>query len=273
MNRLKKQWLILLCALACVLLSPPSQAGQGELKMITLKHRFAEDLLPVVQPMVGPEGTANATNNILIIRTTPERLAEIEQVVSNLDVGSRNIRIEVSHDRSLQTEDRELSASGRGRVGDTEVVIGRPGRRSGARIEMNRGSSRSSQQGSQFLTVMDGASAFIEVGQSVPYTQVFTQRYAIVQQTTDFQDITTGFAVRPRYIGDEVEVEITPRIATLNTGGFIDFDTLSTRMRVKPGVWFDLGGSMRSRDEVSSAILSSGSSNASESSALMIKVD
>ncbi|HZV61102.1 MAG TPA: secretin N-terminal domain-containing protein [Methylophilaceae bacterium] len=241
--------------------------------MITLKHRFAEDLLPVVQPMVGPEGTANATNNILIIRTTPERLAEIEQVVSNLDVGSRNIRIEVSHDRSLQTEDRELSASGRGRVGDTEVVIGRPGRRSGARIEMNRGSSRSSQQGSQFLTVMDGASAFIEVGQSVPYTQVFTQRYAIVQQTTDFQDITTGFAVRPRYIGDEVEVEITPRIATLNTGGFIDFDTLSTRMRVKPGVWFDLGGSMRSRDEVSSAILSSGSSNASESSALMIKVD
>lgn len=273
---MNKRLLDLLCVMASVLLSWSSLAGQNELKMITLKHRFAEDLLSVVQPMVGPEGTASATNNILIIRTTPERLAEIEQVVSSLDVASRNIRIEVSHGSGVQRESRQLSASGRGRVGDTEVVVGRPARRSRAQIEMDQGSSRVNRQSNQFLTVMDGASAFIEVGQSVPYTQqwaVFTQRYAAVQQTTEFHDITTGFEVSPRYIGNEVEVEITPRIATPNARGFIDFETLSTRIRVKPGEWFDLGGTMQSRDEVSSAILSSGSNIASGNSALMLKVD
>jgi hypothetical protein len=271
-----KKLLILLCAFTYVSFSLSSPAGQNELKMITLKHRLAEDLLSIVQPMVGPEGTASAMNNILIIRTTPERLAEIEQVVSNLDIASRNIRIEVSHSSSMQRESRRLSASGRGGIGDTEVVIGSPGRRSGTRIEMNQGSSTSSRQGNQFLMVTDGASAFIEVGQSVPYTQqwaIYAQRYTSTQQTTEFRDITTGFEVSPRYIGDEVEVEITPRIAIPNARGIIDFETLSTRIRVKPGEWFDLGGTMQSRDEVSSAILSSGFNNASGSSALMIKVD
>lgn len=276
MNQMKRQLLVLLCALACMLFSFSSFAGQNALKMITLKHRMAEDMLPIVQPMVGPEGTASAMNNVLIIRTTPERLAEIEQVVSRLDITQRNIRIEVSHGSSMRRESGRLSAGGRGRAGDTEIVIGSPGHRNGVHIDGDRDSSRRSRQGSQYLTVMDGASAFIAVGQSVPYTQqwaVYTQRYASIQQTTEFRDITTGFEVRPRYIGDEVEVEITPRIASLNANGTIDFETLSTRIRVKPGEWFDLGSTMQSRDEVSSAILSSGFDNASETSALMIKVD
>lgn len=273
---MKRQLLTLLCTFTYVLFSLSSFAGQNELKMITLKHRLAEDMLSIVQPMVGPEGTASGMNDVLIIRTTPERLTEIEQVVSRLDIAQRNIRIEVSHGSTMQRESRRLSADGRGRVGNAEVVIGSPGHRNGAQMEMDEGSSRSSREGSQFLTVMDGASAFIEVGQSVPYTQqwaVYTQRYASIQQSTEFHDITTGFEVSPRYIGDEVEVEVTPRIATPNARGTIGFETLSTRIRVKPGEWVDLGGAMQSRDEVSSAILHSGSNHASESSALMIKVD
>lgn len=276
MNQMRRQLLVLYCALTCMLFSLSSFAGQNALKMITLKHRMAEDMLPIVQPMVGPDGTASAMNNVLIIRTTPERLAEVEQVVSRLDITQRNIRIEVSHGSSMQRESGRLSAGGRGRAGDAEIVIGSPGHRNGVHIDGDRGSSRSSRQSSQYLTVMDGASAFIAVGQSVPYTQqwaVYTQRYASMQQTTEFRDITTGFEVRPRYIGDEVEVEITPRIASLNANRTIDFETLSTRIRVKPGEWFDLGSTMHSRDEVSSAILSSGFDNASDTSALMIKVD
>lgn len=274
---MKIRLLVLLAAMLHAWSVMPIHAAQNELKTITLKHRFADELLPMVQPLVGPGGTANGMNNLLIIRTTPERLAEIEQVVNELDVMRRNIRIEVSHDSSLQSTDRRIAAGGRGRVGDTEIVIGEPGRRSqGARVEIGQGSSRISRQGSQFLTVMDGGDAFIEVGQSIPYTQqwaVFTQRYAQIQQTTEFQDITTGFAVSPRYIGDEVEVEITPRIARLGRGGGIDFEELSTRVRVRPGEWFDLGGTMAGSDEVSRAILQSASGTTTQSSSLMIKVE
>jgi len=271
-----KRLLLLLSALGCMGFSLFAPAGQTELRMITLQHRFGEELLPIVQPMVGHDGTANAMNNLLIIRATPERLAEIEQVVAGLDTARRNVRIEVSHGSTHQQDSSEFGASGRGRIGDTEVIVGNPRQRRGGRIVMERGSSSMSRQGSQFLTVLDGAEGFIEVGKSVPYTQqwaIFTERYASSGQTTEFRDITTGFVVTPRYIGNEVEVEITPRIANLNNRGHIDFEALATRVRVVPGEWLDLGGTMQSRDEVSSAILRSGSTNSSASSSLMIRVD
>lgn len=263
--------------LVLLLTSFSLMAGQNEFRMITLKHRFAEDILPIVQPMVGESGTANAMDNHLIIRTTPDRMAAIEQVVAEFDVARRNIRIEISHENNMRMDRSRAAISGRARTGDGEIIIGdRPPRRSGANVEIGKSSGNISRRGGEFVTVMDGADAFIRVGQSVPYTQqwaVFTRRYAHVGQTTEFRDITTGFAVRPRYIGDTVEVEIVPRIARLNSSGFIDFEELATTVRLTPGEWFDLGGTMGSRDEVSRAILGSRSASASESTALMIRVD
>jgi hypothetical protein len=102
---------------------------------------------------------------------------------------------------------------------------------------------------------------------------LFTQRYAEVVQSTEFHDITTGFAVIPHYSGDEVEMEIMPRIAGISSNGIVDFEALSTRVRVKPGQWFDLGGTMQVRDEVSRAILDTRSDTASGSTSLMLRVD
>ncbi len=124
--------------------------------------------------------------------------------------------------------------------------------------------------------MLDGEQAFIRVGQILPFTQRWislTRRYAVVQESVEFQDITTGFAVRPRYMGDQVEVEITPRIARWNQAGFIDFEELSTIVRVSPGEWFDLGSTMRNRDEVSQAILASEQSEEQRNLTLRIKVD
>jgi hypothetical protein len=99
------------------------------------------------------------------------------------------------------------------------------------------------------------------------------RRYVSVQRTTEFVDITTGFAVRARSIGNEVEVEITPRIAKLNQQGFIDFEELSTVIRVNKGEWFDLGGTMQQNDEVSRAILSKQNNSQSQDNHLEIRID
>ncbi|MDP2246687.1 MAG: nodulation protein NolW, partial [Nitrosomonadales bacterium] len=151
-----------------------------------------------------------------------------------------------------------------------------PGARRGFNIDLEDNSTVYSNEGNEFLTVVDGERAFIRVGQSIPYTQQWvqlTRRYVTVQQTVEFQDITTGFAVRPRYIGDQIELEITPRIARLNQLGFIDFEELSTVVRVSPGEWFDLGGNMQNRDDVSRAILSVRRDSAQQNSSLKIRVD
>ena len=142
---------ILMGMLALLLVSFSLMAGQNEFRMITLKHRFAEDILPIVQPMVGESGTANAMDNHLIIRTTPDRMAAIEQVVAQFDVAHRNIRIEISHENNMQMEGSRATISGGGRIDNGEIVIGdRPPRRSGATLPARcpcraRGARRSSR--------------------------------------------------------------------------------------------------------------------------------
>jgi len=274
---LKRAFLVFLAA---VLSSGIVYAGGGELKIITLQHQFPQDILPTVQSMVGEGGTASAMQNNLLIRTTPERMSQIEQVIATLDVEKSNLRITVSHDSSLRSQSQRFGASGTVRSGDVAVRIPSSGSRGrqqdGLQLDMDEQQSDINQRGSEFLTVLEGERAFIRVGQSVPFTSQWvqlTQRYRVIQSTTEYRDITTGFAVRPRLIGNQVELEITPRITQLNSSGITDFQQLSTVVRVVRGQWLDLGGTMQSRDEVSRYILGRSSGGQAGENNLMIRVD
>lgn len=273
MNRISYR-IIAFSMLLGIVLSVSAMAAD-QFKMITLQYRFAQDVLPMIEPMVGPTGTVRAIDNHLMISASPDRLSQIEALLSQIDVARKNVRITVSHSADVQTQQRGAGISGRIRSGDVEISTS-PRAERGINIDLTDRSAAYSNAGSEFLNVIDGERAFIRVGQSVPYTQqwvTLTRRYVNVQQTVEFQDITTGFAVRPRYIGDQVELEITPRIARLNQSGFIDFEELSTIVRVSPGQWFDLGGNMQHRDDVSREILNTRLGSSSQNSSLKIRVD
>lgn len=250
-------------------------SAETEFRMVTLQHRFAEDIVPAIEPMVGENGSVRAIDNHLMITATPERLAAINEIISKLDVQRKNLRITVSHEDKMQANSRSADISGSVRSGDVEIRV--PGKaRKGVAVDIAGHESEASMRGSEFLTVLDGERAFIRVGQSVPFTQQWlslTQRYATLQQITEYHDITTGFAVRPRSAGGQVEVEITPRIARLNSAGFVDFTELTTVVRATPGEWLDIGGIMQNRDEISRAILSGEHGKSRRNSSLRIKIE
>jgi type II secretory pathway component GspD/PulD (secretin) len=261
--------------LLMLLLQAGAVMAAEQFRMITLQYRLARDVLPVIEPLVGPSGSVRAIDNHLLITASPEQLAQIETVIERLDVIRKNVRITVSHASDLQLQQRGAAVSGRASAGDVEVVVP-PAVGDGVGLQVYDSNTRSRDTGTEFLTVLDGEQAFIRVGQIVPFTQrwiLLTRRYAIVQDSVEFQDITTGFAVRPRYMGDQVELEITPRIARWNQAGFIDFEELSTVVRVEPGEWFDLGSTMQDRDEVSYAILAGEQRDERRNTTLRIKVD
>lgn len=273
-----KAFLTKLLVAVCLACTTLLVSAANEFKIITLQHRFAEDLLATIQPMVGADGTVSGIQNQLIVRASPERMAEIEQLVATLDVERQNLRITVSNQNNQQYQNRDISVQGRKRFGNVEISNSRYPRnvREGVQIGMDDSQSISNSNSNQFLTVADGQRAFIQVGQSIPFTQewvTLTRRYASVQRTTDFVDVSTGFAVRPRSIGNKVELEITPRIAKLNQSGYIDFDELSTIVQVNKGEWLDISGIMQQKDDVSRAILSHQSSNQAQNSQLSIRVD
>lgn len=249
-----------------------------EFKIITLQHRFADDILPIIQSATPTDAAVTGMQNHIIVRASPEAMIEIEQLITSLDVAQQNLRITVSYQSNMDTSRDGIGVSARKRIGNIEVRTNRYPRNApdGVQIDIENNRSQTQSYSDQFMNVLDGQTAFIRVGQSVPFTQewvTYTRRYVQVERTTDFVDITTGFTVRPRSIGNQFELEITPRIARLNQQGFIDFEELSTVVRVSKGQWFDLGGTMQQKDEVSRAILSKHNRNQSENSALSIKVD
>ena len=257
-----------------------SAFAETDFKIITLQHTFARDLLPIITPMVGQDGAASGMNNQLIIRANAERMREIEETIASLDVTRVNRKITVKSTNHLRTQQERAEATGAVKVG--KVTVGNDRRQSNSsvpnsgRVDVERNSSNVNQNSNQYISVLDGERAFIKVGQIVPFTQewvTITRRYIQIDKTVDWREITTGFAVRPRAIGKQVELEITPRIAKLNSQGYIDFEELTTILRVNLGDWVDIGGTMQSNDNVSRKILGIQNTASQQKSNLVIKVE
>lgn len=265
-------------ALLCCFLMSLSTAIHAEavLQVITLQHRFADDLLPTIIPMVGIDGTATGMRNQLIIRVAPDRMQEIQTVINQLDVARVNRRITVNTSNNSLRQLNRTHANGNVRIGNVTISNDRRSTANTANIDIQRQRSSQNRNSSQFLNVLDGERAFIRVGQIVPFTQewvTLTRRFIQVDRTIDWRDVSTGFAVRPRTIGNQVELEITPRIASLNSQGYIDFEELTSTLRVSLGEWVDIGGTMQNHDDVSRRILGRQSSTLSQNSSLRIRVD
>lgn len=261
--------MMVVLALACT-----AVWAENQFKIITLQHRFAQDLLSAVQPLAGADGSVSASGNHLFVDVPAERMAAIEQAVAQLDVASRNYRIRVDRSGSDYAASDHIEASG-SVGGNPRIQRGRTSA-NGVTIELDSRTTTRKTYGSEYLNVLDGARGFIAVGQSVPYTEYWmtiVRRYAHVQQTVQYRDITTGFSVVPRQIGREVELEITPSIASLRNDGTVDFTELTTTVRVVPGEWFDLGGTMQGRDEVSRAILARGRAGEERGSRLQVLIE
>lgn len=251
-----------------------SAFAQTELRVFTLQHHFAKDLYSVITPLVGEEGTVTGMNNQLIVRATPAQLLEIESVIAAMDVPRANRKITVASNRNQQSTYNNTELSGNVNIGN--VTIGNRQRGQGASIDVTRQQNQSSQNSQQFIQVVDGQRAFIQVGTLVPFTQdwlLITKRYTQLTRTTDWIEVSTGFAVSPRTIGNQVEVEVTPRITNLRSQQSIDFETLTTVVRVNLGEWINIGQTMQQRDDVSRKILGSQSGNFEDKSNLSIRVD
>lgn len=272
MRMLKSLLVIFMCCFSAQALA------DAEFKIISLQHRFAEDILSSIQPLVGSEGSVTALQNNLIIRASSENMLQIEQVIATLDTVRQNLKITVKRENNLNTQDNQIGVSGRKRIGNVAISNNRyPNtRQDGVQVDITNKQSDAYNSSNQFINVVDGERAFISTGQSIPYTQewvLLTKRYIQMQRVTEFVEINTGFAVRPRSIGNQIELEITPRFSQPNQSGVIDFETLTTIVRVNKGDWLDLGGIMQQKDDVSRAILSRSNNGQSTSSHLLIRVE
>ena len=277
-----------LLGLACVFALTLANAAGDSLKVIELKHRPAAELASVVRSLLGPNDALSTTDYRLIVRASPVTLAEVERVVRQLDVARRQLTITVRHVQSGERERTTHGISGEVPIGRSGSVRLPPqthgnetviiGKRDGVQYRGGERRTTSELEQTQQLRVQDGASAYIRMGQSIPQVQqvlMLAGDRAVLSQGVTLRDVTTGFDVRPQVRGEQVQLDITPRVARLSDPrhAIVDFRELATTVTARLGEWIDLGQILGTNSEVNRAILQRDTARSDEQWRVLLKVE
>ena len=84
--------------LLLLLFASPAALAQGMLEVIPLRHRTADQVIPVLRPLLEPGGALSGQYNQLIVRTSPGNLAQIRTALDAIDQPTRSLMISVRFD-------------------------------------------------------------------------------------------------------------------------------------------------------------------------------
>lgn len=218
--------------------------AQPALEIIPLRHRTAEQVLPVLRPLLEPGATLTGQRGQIIVRTSPQNLAELRQALAAIDRPLRRLLVSVRFDDAVSAERREAEAGGR--------ISNR-----GARVDVRAQDSRSagSERVDQRIQVLEGGRAFIMTGQAMPVP-------GGVWETGN------GFEAVPRLAGDTLFIDIAPQKESFDRQARIA-TTLSGRL----GEWIEVGGASSSAARDQRGIAAGGRSQSSETRRVWLKVE
>jgi len=243
-------------ALVFLLLASHASAQAG-FRIYEPRSRTAEELAPLVAPLLGAGGGAvpDPHGGSLILEGDPEAIAQALAALETLDRPLAQYRIE-SQTRSRQELDTAFVRFGTWSDRGTFRL---------ARVAAGAGAGGRSRAVSASVVVLEGHTAEVWTGSEVPMH--FGADVALVP-------VQSGFRVKPRTLGTgEIELDITPVMAEQGRHGEIRETGAATQVRVKPGEAFALAaigeeGSERSASLPPGARAQAGSSD----SAIVVRV-
>jgi type II secretory pathway component GspD/PulD (secretin) len=272
------------------LLSLSAAAEEMIMEVIALRHALVSDVVPVLEPLVSPGGTVTGMNDRLIIKSTPENISQLKDVLSSIDRAPRQLRILVRQDVADSLEARQDAISGSGRAGDVTVGVPDAGHGGdGASIGVGgddynvryralstRGSADS--YNSHFVTTLEGRPAWIQTGDSLPVPQqnVYVgPGGTTVQESIAYKDANRGFYVLPRINGQQVTLDIAPQLDRFDQRGEYTINRMQadTQVTGQLGEWIHLGGSNEEFQRADSVNLTSTRQRGGETRGIWVKVE
>ena len=245
-------WLLIL-ALAPV----PVLADGTRIQVIELQGRPAQEMIPLIQPLLDPGETVTGTGYQLILRASPATLDRLEAVVQRLDQPPRRLRITVHRgELDLREQDRleaQLERSG----SEAQVRAGKSGADGGLVVEQRdeRGSASVRTESTRRLRdagqhhqvqALEGHPAHIATGIAFPYVSQIEHRGPYGSTSgIEYREAASGFYVLARLRGDgQVQLDISPYREALSPrgGGMVETSRLVTRVSGPVGSWLQLGG-------------------------------
>ena len=270
---------------------PFSSAAEMNLEVISLQNRNADEIIPILQPLVHKGGTITGMNNQLIIKTTAPNMAEIKQILAGIDKAARRLMITVKHDIDGQSETNQRGISGRYSNGDLSVSSKNKGEGNkglvlskqdseGNRIRYRNLSRQSDLDDKNTFKVqtIEGKAAYVQTGQQVPIASrnaYVTHGGVVVQDTIDYHDVSSGFYVLPRINGDRVTLLVSPQLSRVNPnqGSAFEIQNAETTIIGRIGEWLEIGGIAQQFDTNSRENLSNKRQSSTKNRTILIKVD
>jgi hypothetical protein len=257
--------LLTIVALVAWAVHPPDLQAQEKVVQIRLSHRHVSEILPLTKPLASPDGfiSADQRTNSLIVIDNPTAIARIRRLVQELDQAVPLLKIRVRYENTKVETQRDASASAQVKTGSTTVEVGKkPMAEEGVEAEFSEGRGKIQRQSDYVIRVRSGSTAFIATGYDVPHRerwQALSHRYGYIPETVVFQRVASGYNIRPVLVGDQVRVEIVPRINYFDNRGRdqkIQFAEAATTLFAPLGEWVDIGGVLGGHREINRQILS-----------------
>lgn len=245
----------LIIASLAVALPGVSTVTAADLTVIELRNRTADEMLPVLRPLVGADAALSGIDYKLFVRGSATDVARIRDALAVLDRTPRQLMVSVRYNSNPQDKSTGVGVGGNviQSGGNTSARIGV---RAGTTITTTNDSNVSS------VRVLEGNGAHIATGQSVPLVTAVrspssNRQRGINGVAIDYHEYTSGFDVMPRINGDRVLLDINtqqerPPGSTGQANGAIQRATTTLSGRL--GEWIELGGVTSSSYEQSSNV-------------------
>ena len=262
--------------LTLIVLFATAVAWAQSLEVIELKYRTAEEVIPILQPLVESGGALSGRDYTLFVRTSAANLAQLRGAVEQIDRKPRQLLVSVRKSTAEELQREGIDVSGTVQRGRSSASVNEPpGTRPGVSVRGTSQDHRSSGGGVSSVSVLEGASAFISSGTSVPIVTTMiagTGRRSWAGTSTEYRNLTSGFLVTPRVSGDGVVLDIEQREEKVQNGA-IRNQNLTTQISARMGEWIRLGGIEESTSSTQRGVLSRQYSTNSQSQSVWVKVE
>ena len=244
-------------------------SAHAELAVIELGYRSAEELIPALGPLMGPDDVLTGTGYQLIVRADEQTMSEIKSLLEKLDTRPNNLLITVRKRGDYSGSQRGVDTNGGVVITDRDTSV---------RGSVNVYNDRARRDGyvTQQLRVLEGSQALISAGESTPVRsrQVYRNgRWLSVTDNVEYKDTGNSFYVLPRLQGERVTLEIEPQSSRMLQGQVVEVERAQTTVSGRLGEWISLGTTETSEQQRQRGILSGSTSESSNNVGFEVRVE
>lgn len=251
-----------------------------DLQIIELRYRPAEEIVPVIQPLIEPGGVLTGADRMLFVNTSPANFEQVRQAVELLDRRPRQLIVTVGQGTVTRGDRTDLVGTATVGRGDVQVGVNAPpGDDSGVAVGVRSGSQRTDLHNTSSVRTLEGTETYIALGQRVPLTttQVVPGRRGPIEYTSsEIRDVSTGFYATVRLQGETATLEVSPRQQRLRgsaTAPVVETAGLVSTVSGPLGEWIPLGAVQETGGGDTTGLLVWGRRSAQSQYSAWVKVD